>query len=101
MITLVRNTINNQDIDELIEWLKTYPRLTKGDLTVELEEKWASWLGTNHSILEIAHMISDDIAYLPRRPGEARETLANIEKIKTFLGCPPSVRLEDWLKAQL
>ncbi len=50
MITLVKDTINNTDIDELIEWLKTYPRLTKGNLTVELEEKWAAWLGTKYSV---------------------------------------------------
>jgi len=39
MIRLVNDTINNTDIDQLIEWLKTYPRLTKGNLTVKLEEK--------------------------------------------------------------
>ena len=30
MIKLVNDTINNNDIDQLVEWLKTYPRLTKG-----------------------------------------------------------------------
>ena len=30
MITLVKDTIDNKDIDRLIDWLKTYPRLTKG-----------------------------------------------------------------------
>ena len=37
MITLVKDTINNKDIDRLIDWLKTYPRLTKGNVTLELE----------------------------------------------------------------
>jgi hypothetical protein len=32
MIKLVNDTINNNDIDKLIEWLQTYPRLTKGQL---------------------------------------------------------------------
>ena len=50
MIKLVNDTINNQDIDHLIEWLKTYPRLTKGQLTLDLEEKWSKWLGINHTI---------------------------------------------------
>lgn len=48
--TLVQDTIRNDDIDSLIEWLGTYPRLTKGPLTIEFEEEWAAWLGTKHAI---------------------------------------------------
>ena len=33
----------------LAEWIKTYPRLTKGPLTVEFEEKWSDYLGVKHS----------------------------------------------------
>lgn len=50
MIKLVNDTISNNDIDNLIEWLKTYPKLTKGDLTVKFEKKWSNWLGTKHSV---------------------------------------------------
>tara|TARA_Y100000114_G_scaffold45216_1_gene40865 strand:- start:2248 stop:3429 length:1182 start_codon:yes stop_codon:yes gene_type:complete len=50
MIKLVNDTINNNDIDKLIEWLQTYPRLTKGQLTLDLEQKWSKWLGIKHSI---------------------------------------------------
>ncbi len=50
MISLVKDTINNKDIDKLIDWLKTYPRLTKGKVTLELEEKWSKWLGTKYSV---------------------------------------------------
>ena len=50
MIKLVNDTINNKDIDQLVEWLKTYPRLTKGPLTIELEQKWSNWLGVKNSI---------------------------------------------------
>jgi CDP-6-deoxy-D-xylo-4-hexulose-3-dehydrase len=49
-IPLQRDTINNTDIDRLIEWLKTYPRLTKGNVTLEFEKKWAKWLGTKYSV---------------------------------------------------
>ena len=49
-IPLVKNTINKQDIDKLIEWLKTYPRLTKGDLTIEFERLWSKFMGVKHSI---------------------------------------------------
>ena len=50
MITLVKDTIDNKDIDQLIDWLKTYPRLTKGPLTLELEEKWSKWIGRKYSV---------------------------------------------------
>ena len=49
MINLVKDTINNADIDSLIEWLKTYPRLTKGPLTLELEKQWAQYVGTKYA----------------------------------------------------
>ena len=39
MINLVEDTIDNADIERLIEWLKTFPRLTKGPLTIEFEKK--------------------------------------------------------------
>ena len=42
MIRLVKDTIDNKDIDKLIEWLGTYPHLTKGPLTLELEKKWSN-----------------------------------------------------------
>lgn len=49
-ITLVKDTIDNVDIDNLIEWLKTYPRLTKGEMTIKFEEKWSKWLGCKYSV---------------------------------------------------
>jgi len=49
MIKLAEATINNTDIDELRDWLGTYPRLTKGPLTKEFEEKWSNYLGVEHS----------------------------------------------------
>ena len=52
MIKLVSDTIDKQDINSLIEWLSQdeIPRLTKGELTVELEKKWANKIGTKHSV---------------------------------------------------
>ena len=49
-ITLVKDTIDIGDVNKLIEWLKTNPRLTKGDLTIEFEKKWSKWLGTKYSV---------------------------------------------------
>ena len=50
MISLVKDTIDNKDIDRLVDWLKTYPRLTKGAITLEFENKFSNWLGRKHSV---------------------------------------------------
>ncbi len=50
MINLVKDTIDNNDIDRLVDWLKTYPRLTKGSVTLKLERKYADWLGTEYAV---------------------------------------------------
>lgn len=47
---LAEDTIDHNDIDRLVEWLKTYPRLTKGQVTVQFEEKWGQWLGRPYSV---------------------------------------------------
>lgn len=47
---LAEDTIDREDINQLIAWLKTCPRLTKGKLTVQYEKKWSQWLGTSYSV---------------------------------------------------
>lgn len=47
---LAKETINEEDIDALCEWLKSYPRLTKGNLTLQVEDKWANYIGTKYSV---------------------------------------------------
>lgn len=55
--------------------------------------------GRNHSILELAGMISDKISFIPERSGEMRETLADNSKIRRVLGWEPTVRLEDYVSS--
>ena len=52
MINLVNDTINKDDIQSLIKWLSQdeIPRLTKGNLTIDLEKKWADKIGTKYSV---------------------------------------------------
>jgi CDP-6-deoxy-D-xylo-4-hexulose-3-dehydrase len=47
---LAYDTIDRHDIDRLIEWLRTYPRLTKGPITLDFESRWSTWLVRSHSI---------------------------------------------------
>ena len=47
---LAKETINKEDIDALCDWLKTYPRLTKGELTWDVEEVWSKYIGTDYAV---------------------------------------------------
>lgn len=57
--------------------------------------------GVNHSVLELAAMISDKTEFVEPRIGEAYITLANNEKIKTILGWNPTEKIEDYVKENL
>ena len=52
MIKLVSDTIDRSDINALTQWLSQdeIPRLTKGNLTWALEDKWARKIGTKYSV---------------------------------------------------
>jgi|SRR2546426_1208393 len=47
---LAEDTIDQKDIDRLIAWLRTYPRLTKGAVTQEFEQRWSELLGCRYSV---------------------------------------------------
>lgn len=49
-INLVKDTIDSDDIKNLISWLETNPRLTKSKLNVEFEKEWSKWLGKKYSV---------------------------------------------------
>lgn len=47
---LAKETITHDEIDELVRWLQTYPRLTKDVLTTEVEAQWANFVGSKYSV---------------------------------------------------
>ena len=49
-INLVKDTIDKIDIADLINWLESNPKLTKGPLTIEFERAWSSWLNKKYSV---------------------------------------------------
>ncbi len=51
MIKLVSDTIDKNDIKNLVNWLSQdeIPRLTKGDITIEFEKKWSNKIGVEHT----------------------------------------------------
>ena len=57
--------------------------------------------GVNYSINQIARMIDHPTVNIPPRPGEARVSLANNQKLRKTFGWEPTVKVEDWIKEQL
>ena len=55
--------------------------------------------GVNHSVNEVAEMISNNVKYIPPRLGEARISLANIDKIYKTFAWKPQQSLEKWVKS--
>ena len=57
--------------------------------------------GTNHSVLELAAMISDKTKMIESRLGEAYVTLADNTKLKSIFGWKSSKKIEDYIKEKL
>lgn len=49
-IKLVKDTIDSSDIDYLIDWLKKGEKLTKGNVTIEFEQKWSKFINKKFSV---------------------------------------------------
>jgi len=57
--------------------------------------------GKNYSVFDIAKIIDFPFEFIPKRHGEAYETLANIDKAKKLLEWKPTIFLKDWLKGRM
>tara|TARA_Y100000034_G_C6861683_1_gene392263 strand:+ start:507 stop:1364 length:858 start_codon:yes stop_codon:yes gene_type:complete len=70
------------------------------------EEEWNADIfnlgtGTNYSINELANMFQCSTVYVPARPGEAKDTLADIHNSKANLGWRPKRCLKEYVDALL
>jgi len=57
--------------------------------------------GKNHSINELANMISKNQINISLRPGESRVTLANNAKMYKIFGWTPKVSIDTWIKTKV
>ena len=57
--------------------------------------------GINYSINEVASMISKDVKHISPRVGEARISLANVDKIYETFAWKPQQDLEEWVGKQI
>ena len=56
--------------------------------------------GMNYNILELVKMVEGKYKFIPPRPGESRETLADNSKAREFLCWHPEINLKKWIKQE-
>jgi len=56
---------------------------------------------TSYSVIQIAETISDKIKFIPPRPGESPNTLADITLLQSATGFKPTVNVIEWIKDNL
>jgi UDP-glucose 4-epimerase len=54
--------------------------------------------GESQSVLDVVNLIAGEHEHIPERLGEARETLADITRLRELLDYEPQVKLENWIK---
>lgn len=68
---LAVDTISPEDVEELIAWLRAYPRLTMADETKHFEQAWAEWLGVKYCVMcnsgSSANLLMVDALRAPQR----------------------------------
>lgn len=100
-ITIFGDGLQKRDFLHVSDVVEANTTMINQDL-----EQWGETFnlgyGSNWSIQEIADTISpDDQIHMDARPGEMRETLADISKIKEQTRWYPKVDLMDWIEGKL
>ena len=96
-LTIVPDGHQRRDFTHVSDVVQANVLASTVDLEGHYGEIFNIGTGTNHSVLELAAMVSDETVFIEPRLAEARETLADITKAKTLLGWNPKVKLEDWI----
>jgi CDP-6-deoxy-D-xylo-4-hexulose-3-dehydrase len=65
---LMRNNVAREDLDLLIEHLRSDdPKLTHGPKVIEFEKKWSEWLGVKYSVMLNSGASANDLTMLAFR----------------------------------
>ena len=96
-LTVVPDGHQRRDFTHVSDVVQANILAATTDLDGHYGEVFNVGTGTNHSVLELAAMISDETVFIEPRLAESRETLADITRAKTLLGWEPTVKLEDWI----
>jgi UDP-glucose 4-epimerase len=100
LMTIVGSGLQRRDFTHVSDVVQANILAAKSDNKEAFGQIFNVGTGKNHSVLELAKLIGDKLIHMPERPGEAATTLADISKIKKYLGYEPTIELEDWINEQ-
>lgn len=94
-LTITGNGEQRRDFTHVHDIVSGLVALSKGD---HCGEVYQLGTGTNYSINELAEMFGGEKKYIPARPGEAWETLADISRTVANTGWLPTISLDGYIK---
>ena len=98
-MTIVGNGKQTRDFTYVGDVIKANLLAASSDNPDVLGEVFNVGTGKNYSVLDVADIIDGERVFIDSRPGEARDTLADLTKSKELLNYTPGVDLKDWIKA--
>jgi len=93
-LTIVGDGEQRRDFTHVTDICKGLIAISKGEYKADA---FNLGTGVNHSINELAGFFGVEKTYLDPRPGEARNTLANVEETTKLTGWVPTIKLEDYI----
>ena len=98
-LTVTGNGEQRRDFTHVSDIVRGFEMLGDGEWNAQVFQLGT---GKNYSINELANLFGEKIDYIPARPGEAWETLANFTEFCSATGWQPKMSLEkyvsNWLK---
>ena len=97
-MTIVGDGLQRRDFTHISDVVQANVLAAFSDNSKVFGEVFNVGTGTNYSVLELAKVLGGKYTHIDPRPGEARHTLADNNKIRTLLGWAPTVNFEEWIK---
>jgi len=95
-LTVVGDGSQRRDFTHISDIVEA--NILSSEVTHGFGEVYNIGYGSNHCILDLANMISNDVKFIPSRIGEVQETLASNEKFKSLTGWTAKISLMDWIQ---
>ena len=97
-LTVVGDGTQTRDFTYVTDVVDAFLKAAESDVTGEVFNVGS---GNTYSVKRLAELLGGEVTYIPKRPGEPDCTLAEIIKIRDFLGWKPRVSFEEGVKGML
>jgi len=94
-LTVVGNGMQRRDFTHISDIVSGLICLSEGNHRGEV---FSLGTGQNHSLFDVAAAFDDNIRFIPPRPGEATETLADISAMTNSTSWSPQISLMEYIE---